>query len=100
MLLVETSKVLHWSIAVYGAKTWTLQKVNQKYLERFEMWCWRRIEKIIWTYHVRNEGMLHGVKEERNILNTVKRRKANWIGHIMHRIFHENMLWKGRYGLG
>jgi len=51
--------MLHWSIAVYGAKTWTLQKVNQKYLESFEMWCWRRIEKIIWTDRVRNEEMLH-----------------------------------------
>jgi hypothetical protein len=79
--------VLHWSIAVYGAKTWTLQKVNQKYLESFDMSCWRSIEKIIWTDHVRNEEMLHRVKEERNILHRVKRRKASWIGHIMHRIF-------------
>jgi hypothetical protein len=31
-----------WSIALYGAEMWTLQKVDQKYLERFEMWCWRR----------------------------------------------------------
>jgi hypothetical protein len=77
--------VLHWSIAVYGATTWTLQKVNQKYLESFEMWCWRRTEKMIWTDHVRNE-VLHGV-EERNMLHTVKRKKANWIGHIMHRVF-------------
>jgi hypothetical protein len=28
---------------------------------------------------------LHRVKKERNILHTVKRRKANWIGHILHR---------------
>jgi hypothetical protein len=32
---------------------------------------------------VRNEQVLHRVKEERNILNTIKRRKANWIGHIL-----------------
>jgi hypothetical protein len=48
------------------------------------MWCWRRMEKISWTDRVRNEGVLHIVKEERNILNTIKRR-ANWIGHILHR---------------
>jgi hypothetical protein len=34
---------------------------------------------------VRNEEVLHRVKEERNILHTVKRRKANWIGHILRR---------------
>jgi hypothetical protein len=36
------------SIALYGAETWTLGKIDQKYLESFEMWCWRRIEKISW----------------------------------------------------
>jgi hypothetical protein len=35
-----------WSMALYGAETWTLQKVDQKYLERTEMWCWRRMEGI------------------------------------------------------
>jgi hypothetical protein len=29
-----------WSIALYGAETWTLQAVVQKRLESFEMWCW------------------------------------------------------------
>jgi hypothetical protein len=38
-----------WSIALCGAETWTLQKVDRKYLESFEMWCWRRMEKISWT---------------------------------------------------
>jgi hypothetical protein len=27
------------SMAVYGAETWALRKVDQKYLESFEMWC-------------------------------------------------------------
>jgi hypothetical protein len=49
------------------------------------MWCWRRMEKISWTDHVRNEEVLQRVKEENNILQTIKRRKANWIGHILHR---------------
>jgi hypothetical protein len=47
------------------------------------MWCWRRMEKISWIDRVRNEEVLHRVKEERNIVHTIKRRKANWIGHIL-----------------
>jgi hypothetical protein len=35
-----------WSIALYGAETWTLLKLDQKYLKCFEMWCWRRMEKL------------------------------------------------------
>ena len=68
-----------------SAETWTLEKVDQKYLESFEMWCWRRMENISWTDRVRNEEVLYRVKEQRNIIHicTVKRRKANWIGHIL-----------------
>jgi hypothetical protein len=49
------------------------------------MWCWRRMEKITWTDSVRNDEVLHKVKEERNIIHRVRRRKANWIRHILHR---------------
>jgi len=74
-----------WSIALYGAETWTLQAVDQRQLESFEMWCWRRMEKIIWTDHVRNEEVLLRVKERRYILHEIRKRKANWIGHILRR---------------
>jgi hypothetical protein len=43
------------------------------------------MEKISWTDRVRNEEVLHRVKEERNILHTIQGRKANWIGHILRR---------------
>ena len=54
-------------------------------LESFEKWYWRRMEKISWTYHVRSEEVLLRVKEQRNILHEIRKRKANWIGHILHR---------------
>jgi hypothetical protein len=62
-----------------------LRAVNQKHLESFEMWCWRRMEKISWTDHVRNADVLLRVKEQRNILHGIRKRKANWIGHILRR---------------
>jgi hypothetical protein len=74
-----------WSIAVYGAETWTFRAVDQKHLESFEMWCWKRVEKIIWTDHVRNEEVVLRVKEQRNVLHEIRKRKANWIGHILGR---------------
>jgi hypothetical protein len=40
------------------------------------------MEEISWIDRVRNE-VLHRVKEEKNILYTIKRRKANWFGHIL-----------------
>jgi hypothetical protein len=72
-----------WSISVHGVETWTLRAVNQKQMESFEMWYWR-MEKISWTDRVRNEVLLR-VKEQRNILYKISKRKANWIGHILRR---------------
>jgi hypothetical protein len=72
-------------MALYGAETWTLRAADQKQQESFEMWCWRRMEKISWTHHERNEEVLLRVKEQRNILHEISKRKAKWIGHILHR---------------
>ena len=41
------------------------------------------MEKISWTDHVRNEEVLLRVEEQRNILHEIRKRKANWIGHIL-----------------
>ena len=49
----------------------------------FEIWCWRRMEKISWTDHVRNEEVLLRVKGQRIILHETSKRKANWIGYIL-----------------
>jgi hypothetical protein len=54
-------------------------------MECFEMWCWRRMEKINLTDHVRNEEVLLGVKEQSKILHEINKRKANWTGHILRR---------------
>jgi hypothetical protein len=51
----------------------------------FEMWCWRRMEKISLTDYVRNEEVLLRVKEQRNIVHEISKRKSNWIGHILRR---------------
>ena len=48
------------------------------------MWCWR-IEKVSWTDYVRSEEVLLRVKEQRNILHEISKRKANWIGNILRR---------------
>jgi hypothetical protein len=66
-------------------KVRTLQEVDQKYLGNFEMWCWRRMEKISWTDRVRNEEVLYTVKEGGNVLHTINTRKANRIRHILRR---------------
>jgi len=47
------------------------------------MWCWRRMGKISRPDHVRNEEVLLRVKEQRNIVHEISKRKSNWFGHIL-----------------
>jgi len=54
------------------------------------------MEKISWTDHVRNEEVLLRVNEQRNILHEIRKRKANWAGHILRRNCLLNKLWKER----
>ena len=49
------------------------------------MWCWRRKEKFGETDGVRKDEVFHGARKDRNIIQTIKIRKANWIGHILSR---------------
>ena len=84
-LRTKVMKCYVWSIALYSAETWTLWKVDQEYLESFELLCWRKKEKISRIDRVRNEEVLYRVEEERNIIHTIKRRKADWIAYILRR---------------
>ena len=76
-------KTLVWTTLLYGCETWTLRKDEIRRLEAMEMWLWRRMEKISYTERVTNEEVLKRVGEERQLLNLIRNRKKNWIGHIL-----------------
>jgi hypothetical protein len=72
------AKFYIWSTDLFGVETLTLRKVDQIYLGNCEMWCRRGLDWCEkWSL------MVYVVKEERNILHTIKWRNASWIGHIL-----------------
>jgi len=76
-------KTVVWSVALYGAETWTLRKEEMRRLNALEMWLWRRMEKISWTDKKTNEFVLEQVGETRKLVNVVMERKKKWIGHVL-----------------
>src|SRR6218665_2142922 len=50
-------KALIWSVTPYGAEMWMMRKEDVKRIEAFEMWIWRRMERISWTEHRTNEEL-------------------------------------------
>lgn len=76
-------KTLVWTTLLYGCETWTLRKEEIRRLEAVEMWLWRRMEKISYTERITNEEVLRRIGEGRQLLNVIRNRKKNWIGHIL-----------------
>ena len=82
-LKVRLAKACVWSVALYACETWTLKKQEERMLEAFEMWLWRRILRVSWTEHRTNEWVRDqvGVHGERRLLEEVKRRKLRKYRH-------------------
>jgi hypothetical protein len=76
-------KTLIWPVALYGCETWTLRKEEICRMKAFEMWIWRRLERVSYKDRKTNEEVLQQVGEGRNLVRTAINRKKNWIGHVM-----------------
>ena len=76
-------KTVVWPVALYGCETWTLTKEECSRLEAFEMWVWRRIQKVSWKDKKSNENVLEEMGESRCLLETIRKRKKSWIGHVL-----------------
>uniref|UniRef100_A0A8D9A6H6 Uncharacterized protein n=1 Tax=Cacopsylla melanoneura TaxID=428564 RepID=A0A8D9A6H6_9HEMI len=60
------------------------------------MWLWRRMEGIKWTDKVRNEEVLRRVGEQRSLLKAIRKRKRNWLGHILRRDCLQRRVMEGK----
>jgi hypothetical protein len=58
------------------------------------------MDNISWTDRVRNKDVLLRVKEQRNILHEIRKRKANWIGHILRRNWLLQRVTEGKIQVG
>jgi hypothetical protein len=76
-------KTYIWSMLLYGSEAWTMTAAEQKRLEAMEMWCYRRMMKIKWTDRITNVEVVRRVGEMKSIMNTLRRRRGKFIGHIL-----------------
>ena len=69
-----------WSVAIYGSEGWTLRRKEEEYIKAFEVWCYRRLLRILWTQHKTNECILCKLKVDRELLDCVKALKILKLG--------------------
>src|SRR5688572_10039906 len=79
-LKIRMIKTLLWSVVLYGSETWTMRKADIRRQAAFEIWTWRRMEKISWTKHQTTEEVMGRIGEERTLVHTIRKRKRNGSG--------------------
>lgn len=57
-------KVLVWPVVLYGCETWTLRQAKIDKLRAFEMWLWRRMERVSWKDEITDEDVLARVDKK------------------------------------
>ena len=46
---VHLVKALIFPVVMYGCESWTLKKAEHQRINAFELWCWRRLWRVLWT---------------------------------------------------
>lgn len=72
-----------FSVLLYGVESWTLTEAALKKLQAFEMWVYRRMLKISWMDHVRNEDVMRRMNKDLEVVPNIKIRKLQYFGHVM-----------------
>ena len=42
-------KTMFYPVVMYGCESWTIKKAEQRRIDGFELWCWRRLLRAPWT---------------------------------------------------
>ena len=70
---------------MYGCESWTVKKAERQRIDPFELWCWRRLLRVLWTARRSNQSILKispGISLEGMMLKL----KLQYFGHLMRRV--------------
>ena len=72
-----------YPIFEYNSESWTIHKRMTERINAFEMWAFRRMQRIAWTARKTNEEVLRQVNRARTLSKNIKRRQLNFVGHVL-----------------
>ena len=64
-------------------KSWTIKKAEHRRIDAFELWCWRRLQRIPWTARKSNQSILKEISPEYSLEGLML--KLHYFGHLMRR---------------
>ena len=71
---------------MYGCECWTVKKAECRRIDAFELWCWRRLLRVLWTARRSNQSILKEISPGCSLEGLMLKLKLQYFGHLMRRV--------------
>ena len=61
---VRLVKAMVFPVIMYGCESWTVKNAERRRIDAFELWCWRRLSRVLWTARRSNQSILKEISPE------------------------------------
>jgi len=72
-------------VVMYGCESWTIKKADRRRIDAFELWCWRRLLRVLWTARKSNQSILKEINPEYSVERLMLKLKLQYFGHLIQR---------------
>ena len=79
-------KAMVFPVVMYGCESWTVKKPEQRRIDAFELWCWRRLLRVPWTARRSNQSILKEISPGISLEGMMLKLKLQYFGYLMRRI--------------
>ena len=83
--MVRLVKAMVFPVVRYGCESWTVKKAEQRRIDAFELWCWRRLLRVPWTARRSNQSILKEISPVYSLERLMLKLKLRYFGHLMRR---------------
>ena len=73
-------------VVMYGCESWTIKKAEHQRIDAFELWCWRRLLRVLWTTRRSNQSILIEISPGCSLEGLMLKLKLQYCGHLMRRV--------------
>ena len=80
---VHIFKAMIFPVVMYNCEIWTTKKAEHQRINAFELWCWRRLLRVLWTARRSNQSILKEINPEYSLEGLML--KLQYFGHLMQR---------------
>ena len=82
---VHLVNAMVFPVVMYGCENWTVKKAEHRRIDAFELWCWRRLLRVLQTARRSNQSILNEISPEYSLEGLTLKLKRQYSGHLMWR---------------